>query len=103
MIKRPPVFTNFDHCWRGVRQALVDTFCQHESRSLQHTAYAMGEAVLQAYPEVAEIHFSLPNRHCLLVDLSAFGLENNNEIFQPVDEPHGLIEATVKRTAQEGL
>jgi urate oxidase len=26
-----------------------------------------------------------------------FGLENDNEIFLPIDEPHGLIEATLRR------
>jgi len=39
----------------------------------------------------------MPNKHCLLVDLSRFGLENNNEVFVPTGEPYGLIEARVKR------
>jgi len=39
----------------------------------------------------------MPNKHCLLVDLSPFGMENSNEVFLPIDEPHGLIEATLKR------
>ncbi len=85
----------FGSQWHGVRKVLLETFAQHESRSLQHTLYAMGEAVLTSYPEIGEIHLSLPNKHCLPVDLSPFGLENNNEIFLPVEEPHGLIEATL--------
>ncbi|MEP7274182.1 MAG: urate oxidase, partial [Acidobacteriota bacterium] len=44
-----------------------------------------------------EVSLSLPNKHCLLVDLSPFGLRNRNEIFVPVDEPHGLIRATLRR------
>jgi urate oxidase len=39
----------------------------------------------------------MPNRHCLLVDLKPFGMENNNEIFVPTNEPFGLISGTVKR------
>jgi urate oxidase len=33
----------------------------------------------------------------LLVDLSRFGQDNPNEIFVPVDEPHGFIEAHIRR------
>ncbi|CAN5482294.1 hypothetical protein BH18VER1_BH18VER1_18090 [soil metagenome] len=31
----------------------------------------------------------MPNKHCLLINLKPFGLENNNELFVPTDEPHG--------------
>jgi urate oxidase len=57
----------------------------------------MGEAALAAVPEITTIRLSLPNKHHLLVDLSRFGLENNNEIFVATDEPFGLIEATIRR------
>ena len=79
------------------RQAIVETFAEHESRSVQHTAYAMGEAVLQRCPEIDAIAFSMPNKHHLLVDLTPFGLDNPNEIFVATDEPYGLIEAIVRR------
>jgi len=82
----------------AVRRALLATFAAHQSRSVQHTLYAMGEAALAACPDVVEITLSLPNRHHLLVDLSPFGLDNPNEIFVATDQPFGLIEATVKRT-----
>ena len=36
-------------------------------------------------------------RRPLLIDLSPFGMENKNEVFVPIDEPHGQIEATVER------
>jgi len=39
----------------------------------------------------------MPNIHCLLVDLSRFGQDNPNEIFVPTDEPHGYIEARIRR------
>jgi urate oxidase len=83
--------------WQGVRQLLLETFAQHDSLSVQQTLYAMGEVVLESYEGITEIALSLPNKHCLLVDLSKFGMENNNEIFVPTDEPYGLIEARLKR------
>ena len=86
----------YDATWNGVRQTLLETFAGHNSESLQHTLYAMGEAVLQKFPGIREIHLSLPNKHYNLVDLSPFHLENPKEIFLPTDEPHGLIEATLR-------
>lgn len=85
--------------WRGVRQSILEAFAEHESLSVQHTVHAIGESVLNNFEEVSEISLSLPNRHCLLVDLSPFGLKNRNEIFLPIDEPHGLIEATLRRAS----
>lgn len=80
-----------------VREALIDTFASHKSLSVQHTLYAMGEAALKACRQAEWIRLSLPNKHCLLVNLSPFGVSNANEIFVPTDEPHGLIEATIQR------
>jgi urate oxidase len=83
----------------AVRTALVETFASHRSESVQHTLYAMGEAALAACPDVTDIQISLPNRHHLLVDLAPFGLDNPNEIFVATDQPFGLIEARISRTA----
>jgi urate oxidase len=80
-----------------IRESLLATFAGHDSKSAQHTLYAMGNAVLGAVPEVADIELALPNIHCLLVDLSRFGQDNPNEIFVPTDEPHGNIEARLRR------
>jgi urate oxidase len=82
----------------GIRQAIVETFAGHVSRSVQHTLYAMGEAVLDSCADVTSITLSLPNRHHLLADLSPFGLDNPNEVFVATDQPFGLIEATITRT-----
>ncbi|HEY7408937.1 MAG TPA: urate oxidase [Gemmatimonadaceae bacterium] len=79
------------------REAILETFADHESRSVQHTAYAMGEAVLERCPEIDAVAFSLPNKHHLLVDLAPFALDNPNEIFVATEEPYGLIEAIVRR------
>ncbi len=80
-----------------VRTALVSAFAEHDSKSVQHTLHFMGEAALRECRAIDEIKLSMPNRHCLLVDLSPFGLDNPNEVFQPVDEPHGSIEAVLER------
>jgi urate oxidase len=83
--------------WDAVRRTLLETFAAHDSASVQHTMYAMGEAALEAHPGIAEIRLTMPNRHHLLVDLAPFGLKNENEIFVATEEPYGLIEATVTR------
>jgi urate oxidase len=88
---------DFDLLWTSVRARLVEVFVGHVSPSVQSTLYAMGEAVLADFPAVEEISLSLPNKHCLLVNLEPFGIDNPNEVFLPVDEPHGLIEATLSR------
>jgi urate oxidase len=88
---------DFDGSFQGIRQTLLETFAGHQSASVQHTLYAMGEAVLKDHAEAAEVRLSLPNRHHILVDLSPFGLENRNEVFVATEEPFGLIEATLKR------
>ena len=88
----------FSQTWHSVRQVLLENFADHDSRSLQHTLYAMREAILKNFESIREIRLSLPNQHYNLVDLSPFGLTNENEIFLPTDEPHGLIEATLKKS-----
>jgi urate oxidase len=89
---------DYDRCWTAARQAMLDRFADHDSKSVQHTLYAMAQAALDACPSITEIRLSLPNKHHLLVDLSPFGLTNENTIFVPTDEPHGLIEAVVARS-----
>jgi urate oxidase len=87
----------FGPMWHGVRQMLLETFAEHKSESLQHTLYAMGETVLNNFDNVREIHLSLPNKHFNLVDLTPLGMDNPAEVFLPTDEPHGLIEATLRK------
>jgi urate oxidase len=86
----------FGRLWSEVRRVLLEAFAAHDSRSVQHTLYAMGEAVLETV-DVEEIHIAMPNLHHLPVDLAPFGLENRNEIFVATAEPYGLIEGTLRR------
>jgi len=90
----------FEAAWRDVRRTILEAFCDHYSPSVQFTLHHMGQAVLDARPEVERISFSLPNKHHLLYDLGRFGLENENEIFHASAEPYGLIEGTVERSSR---
>ncbi len=88
---------DFNDARCAIRKALLETFAKHDSLSVQHTLFAMGEAALGACASIDAIDLAMPNNHNLLVDLSPFGMPNDNEIFLPIDEPHGMIEATVRR------
>jgi urate oxidase len=96
------VDVEFGVLWETVRQILLDVFATHDSKSVQHTLYAMGQAVLDRLNDVTSITLAMPNTHHLPFDLSRLGLENRNEIFVPTDEPHGLIEATLVRDVALG-
>jgi urate oxidase len=80
-----------------IRESLLAAFADHQSKSVQHTLYAMAESALAAAAQISEITLTMPNKHCLLVDLSRFGQDNPNHIFVPTDEPHGTIEARICR------
>ena len=87
----------FDCIRVKLRETMLRTFANHDSKSVQQTLYAMAESALEEIAEIDEIEITMPNKHCLLVDLSRFGQDNPNEIFVPTDEPHGYIEARVRR------
>ncbi|NMR20680.1 factor-independent urate hydroxylase [Cellulomonas fimi] len=88
---------DFDAVFADVRRVLLESFADLHSLALQQTLFHMGERVLQAHPEIAEVKLSMPNLHHFLVDLAPFGLENPNEVFYAADRPYGLIEATLTR------
>ena len=87
------------------RRQLLNAFAATHSSSLQQTLYAMGKAVLQSRPEIAEVRMSMPNKHHFCVDLTPFGLANDNEVFYAADRPYGLIEGAVLRedAPEQGL
>jgi urate oxidase len=87
----------FDRIRLTLRETMLRTFANHDSKSVQQTLYAMAESALEKVSEIDEIEITMPNKHCLLVDLSRFGQDNPNEIFVPTDEPHGYIEARIRR------
>lgn len=87
----------FVELFNGIRTALLQTFADHQSLSVQHTLYAMGEAVLNKFSAVNEISLKMPNKHHILFNLDQFGMDNKNEVFIAADEPYGYITGTVVR------
>jgi urate oxidase len=93
---------DWDAAFDAARAALVGTFATWHSLALQQTLWQIGQAVLDAVPELAEVKLAAPNKHHFLYDFSRFTVEppipNDNEVFHADDRPYGLIEATVTRS-----
>jgi urate oxidase len=92
---------DYNALYTEVSAVLLSTFATVHSLALQQTLFAMGKAVIQARPEIAEVRFAMPNKHHFLCDLSPFGLDNPGEVFYAADRPYGLIEGTVVRDGAE--
>jgi urate oxidase len=92
-----PVPADTTIAWETVRQTLTERFFADWSASVQHQGWLMGEAVLAAVPEIAEITLHLPNQHHLAFDLTRLGMADEGVVFQPVSEPYGDIALTVER------
>jgi urate oxidase len=88
---------DWDAAFGRARTALLTAFADTYSLSLQQTLYAMGERLLIREERIDEVRLALPNRHHFAVDLTPFGLSNDNEVFYAADRPYGLIEGTVAR------
>lgn len=87
----------FSTMWHGVRKTLLETFAAHEGKSLQHSLYTLGQAVLDNFEAISEIHVRMPDNYCSPVNLKPFGMENENEVFVPLEEPQGVAAATLRR------
>ncbi len=83
--------------WQRVYKALLSTFTDHYSPSMQATLYRIGEAVLGECPEISRIFFAFPNRHHILYNTERFGITNPNTVFHADAEPYGQIEGWVER------
>ena len=81
----------------NIIQAMLETFATRYSPSAQSTQYHMGEAALEACPEISQISLTMPNLHYLVINLTPFKIANDKELFVPTDAPSGWIEATVVR------
>jgi urate oxidase len=89
---------DFDATWSLIRATLLATFADHDSESVQQSVWIMGRAILEAHDEVVDVRMVLPNLHHWPADLSPFGMTNDKLVYVATSEPHGLIEATVRRT-----
>lgn len=88
---------DFDKTWTAVRGTLLEVFADHDSPSVQTSIWIMARAMLERHEELDEVRMVLPNLHHWTVDLSAFGMTNDRLVYVATTEPHGLIEATVRR------
>ncbi|MEV6059707.1 factor-independent urate hydroxylase [Nocardia asteroides] len=88
---------DWDAVYAGVRATLLELFATTYSKALQQTLYAMGSAVLERFPVLAEIRLSAPNKHHFEYDLARFGIANEGEVFLAADRPYGSIHATLQR------
>lgn len=81
-----------------VLEAALKLFVTTYSPGVQNTLYLMGEAMLAAVPEIAEVTLACPNKHYLPIDLTPFGRSFDGQVFTPTDDPHGQIECTIARS-----
>jgi len=88
---------DWDASYDGVLGTLLEVFADHESQSVQHSIWVIGKAMLERHPDIDQVTMTLPNLHHWSVDLLPFGGTNRGEIFVATVDPHGLIEATVRR------
>ncbi len=91
---------DFDAAHVALRDRLLETLAEHVSPSVQASIWIMATAMLDAEPAIDWVRMVLPNLHHWRVDLAPFGLDNREEIFVSTTEPHGLIDATVRRRAR---
>jgi len=92
--RHPP---DFERANAKLLDTMLAVFATTYSESVQDSLYRMASAGLKAVSEVSEIHLACPNKHYIPIDLSPFGLLNNNAVFLPTDEPHGQIECRLGR------
>ena len=88
---------DFDAAWKGATESLLHSFAEHFSRSVQESIWIMGREMMDAEASIDWVRMVLPNLHHWKVDLAPFGLDNPGEVFVSTTEPHGLIDATVRR------
>jgi urate oxidase len=99
--KRQP---HWEKSYEQTKKHMLQAFAETYSLSLQQTLYQMGSRILNSRAEIAEIRFSMPNKHHFRVDLSPFDIKNDaadGAVYYAADRPYGLIEATVLRDGAE--
>jgi urate oxidase len=91
---------DFDTAWKRSTVVLMESLAEHFSPSVQASIWIMATAMMDAEPSIDWVRMVLPNLHHWRVDLAPFGLDNPGEVFVATTEPHGLIDATVRRRAR---
>jgi len=88
---------DYGAAWKRATVALMDSLAAHFSPSVQASIWIMAGAMMDPAPSIDWVRMVLPNLHHWRVDLAPFGLDNPGEVFVATTEPHGLIDATVRR------
>ncbi|XP_072918637.1 uricase [Hemitrygon akajei] len=93
---------NFDAVWNTVKDSILETFAGPYDRgiyspSIQHSLYEAQCLSLSRVPEMEEIEIVMPNKHYFTIDMTKFGISNNNEVLLPTDNPYGNITGSVRR------
>ena len=86
--------------FQSVLRTLLEMFADHDSPSVQASIWIIAREMLARHEELEEVRMVLPNLHHWLADLAPFGLINDGEVYVSTTEPHGLIEATVRRSQE---
>ncbi len=94
----PTAAVDFERSYGAVHETFLAVLADHHSVSVQASIWIVGQAILERHAEVSEISMSLPNLHHWTYDLAQFGIENDREVYISTTEPHGLIEATIRRS-----
>lgn len=88
---------SFSEMRETILAAMLHRFIDHYSHSVQQTLMLMGQAAIEACPEIDSIRLVMPNKHHILFNLEPFGRENHNDVFAVTDQPFGYITATIDR------
>jgi urate oxidase len=99
---------DFKSVHKVVKEVMTNTFAGPAdkgtySNSVQQTMYEMGVATLKAVPAINYVTMEMPNIHNIPFDLTRYGYPADPPgisptIFFPIDEPHGIIRATIDRS-----
>lgn len=95
--------TDYEAKFQAARTAALNTFYGPPkegvySPSVQFTMYQMGDAIIQAVPEVDSVFFNLPNLH--FIPTPPVGSTFSNDVYTATSEPHGNIECVVTRAGR---
>jgi urate oxidase len=103
---------DYTKSYERIESTLLKTFAGPSDKgvyspSVQETLYKMGREAIKAETSIGEITLYMPNIHNMTFPLENYGLKNKDHtglphIFFPIDEPHGMIKATISRNGNNG-
>ena len=89
----------FDPYRHGVRAVLLETVAWHASRSVQHALYAAADVILSSYEEIADVTLAFHEHPYRPADALLATGQQADDVFVAIEEPLGIVEVTVERTA----